>query len=232
MKLHRMRVITVVSVLLLLRATGILAQDPLLLVPPGQAPEIDGTIRPGEWGDALRIPLVGGEAVFLKRSDRFLFVAVQGSSGGIGSLGLSTPDSLRILHASTGLITASYVRDDGGWRLVHDFRGPVSSSGDPFGRGEERSAGAYQMALLEQYGWMANIVDVGAPTDLEYMIRLDGLRPSHTYLSVVFFQVRSEVSMAHAPATLADDSMERELISGTASEDLRFDTTDWLTLDW
>ncbi len=198
----------------------------------GQAPVIDGTIQSDEWEDAVQVPLVGGEAVFLKISGRHLFVAVRGSSGGIGSLGLSTPDSLRILHASTGLITASFAREENRWRLVHGFSGPKTQTGEPFGRGEERSTDGYRSTSLEQYGWTANIVDAGPPTDLEYQIQLNGLPRSRTRLAVVFFQVRAEVRMAHAPATLADDSLDRELISGSATDGLHFDTTGWLMLRW
>ena len=227
-----MRTITVSTILVLLGAPGVLAQETQVDVPTGQAPVVDGTIQPDEWADAIRIPLVGGEAVFLKKSDRYLFIAVKGSSGGIGSLGLATPDSLRILHASTGLITADFVRDGSRWRLVHRFRGPATPSGESFGRGEERSAGDYRLASLEQYGWTANVVDSGLPTDLEYQIRIEGLPRSRTNLAVVFFQVHADVRMAHAPANLADDSLDRELISGGVEGDLQFDTNGWLRLNW
>jgi hypothetical protein len=208
------------------------AQAAPMRVPTGAAPVVDGTIAEGEWDDAAQIPLQGGEAVFLKRSGSNLYVAIEGASGGFASVGFGTVDTVRILHASTGLITASYVRDSGSWRLLHGFRSPERRPGERFRRGESKFTDEYRSAQLHQFGWFANVVEAGAPTDMEYQIHIEGTGPGAAFLSVVFFQARARIRVAHAPSTLADASLDRELISGGAHDGLEFEPRSWIELRW
>ena len=201
-------------------------------VPTGAEPVVDGTIAEGEWDDAAQIPLQGGEAVFVKRSGSNLYLAIQGASGGFASVGFGTIDSVRILHASTGLITASYVRRNGAWRLLHGFRSPEKRTGERFNRGEAGFTDAYRSAQLHQFGWFANVVEAGAVTDMEYQIRIDGTGRGTAFMAVVFFQARARVRVAQAPSGLADASLDRELISGSAHDGLEFEPRSWIELRW
>jgi hypothetical protein len=216
-------------VFLLLGASTALGQETAVTVPVGTAPIIDGTINETEWADAVRLPLHGGEALYLKRAGQQLYIAIRGAAGGIGSVCLGNRDSFRVLHASTGLITAAYERAEEGWRLVHGFRGPRRETGERFARGEAGTE-PYLLAQLEQFGWVANLVEVGPGTDMEYRVDLASMTDSVIYLSVVFLQVRAPTRLAHAPTGLADASLDTELVAGGANDGLAFVPTSWLEL--
>ncbi len=216
---------------LILHSSAAVTQGSVVTVPVGSAPTIDGTIHATEWEDAVRLPLRGGEGLYLKRAGRQLYIAIRGGAGGgFGSVCLGNTDSIRVLHASTGLITASYERVGGSWRLVHGFRGPRRETGERFARGEAGHTESYRVAQLEQFGWVANVVEAGAGTDMEYQVELTAAAGSAIYMSVVFLQARARTRLAHAPAALADASLDTELIAGSAHDSLVFVPTSWLEL--
>jgi hypothetical protein len=166
----------------------------------------------------------------LKRAGSQLYIAIRGAAGGISSVCLGDADSIRVLHASTALITASYERSGESWRLVHGFRGPRQETGERFARGEVGRTESYRVAQLEQFGWVANVVDAGAATDMEFQVGLTAAAGSSVYMSVVFLQARARTRLARAPAALADASLDTELIAGTAHDSLAFVPTSWLEL--
>ena len=215
---------------LILHSSAAVGQGTVVQVPMGSVPTIDGTIHATEWEDAVRLPLRGGEGLYLKRAGRNLYIAIRGAAGGFGSVCLGNTDSIRVLHASTGLITASYERVGGSWRLVHGFRGPRRETGERFARGDVGRTESYRVAQLEQFGWVANVVEAGAGTDMEYQVELNTAPGSAIYMSVVFLQARARTRLAHAPATLADASLDTDLIEGSARDSLAFVPTSWLEL--
>ncbi len=215
---------------LILHSSAAVGQGTVVQVPMGSVPTIDGTIHATEWEDAVRLPLRGGEGLYLKRAGRNLYIAIRGAAGGFGSVCLGNTDSIRVLHASTGLITASYEHVGGSWRLVHGFRGPRRETGERFARGDVGRTESYRVAQLEQFGWVANVVEAGAGTDMEYQVELTAAAGSAIYMSVVFLQARARTRLAHAPAALADASLDTELIAGSAHDSLAFVPTSWLEL--
>lgn len=208
------------------------AQEETIRVPSGSPPEIDGSISPEEWGDALRLPFSGGDAVFLKKSDGDLFIGVRGASGGFTSLGLAGPDSLRILHASTALITASYVRRGDQWERDRDFTGPLNGEGLPFQRPAVRWSRTYMDSKYEQFGWTANLVELGVSTDSEFRIRVPDDPGDPLFLCVVMFQAQAATRIARAPEHLSDASVSVDLIQGSAGSSLAFDTSEWIRVTW
>lgn len=216
---------------LLLTTLQVVQEEPIY-VPTGTEPHVDGSVALEEWADALELPLSGGGALFLKRSGADLFVGVRGNTGGFVSLGLASGDSLRILHASTGLITASYSRDVSGWVSVHGFRGPLRADGTGFPRTEVRRTEAYQLACYDQFGWTSNVVELGPPSDFEFRIRVSERAPGPLWLSVVMYRVQGNPRIARAPASLGDAALNPELLQGTASARLAFDVASWMRLWW
>lgn len=214
----------------LLGSSAAVGQATVVTVPVGDAPTIDGKIDDTEWADAIRLPLHGGEGLYLKRAGQQLYIAIRGAAGGIGSICLGNTDSIRVLHASTALITASYERVEEGWRLVHGFRGPRRETGERFAREEVGRTESYRLAQLEQFGWVANVVDVGPATDMEYRVELASVTDSVIHMSVVFLQARAPTRLAHAPTGLADAALDTELVAGTAHDGLAFVPTSWLEL--
>ncbi|MEN8008247.1 MAG: hypothetical protein ABFS42_14615, partial [Candidatus Krumholzibacteriota bacterium] len=150
-------------------------------------PKVDGIFSDEEWSDSLRLPLRGGRDLFAKRSGEYLCIGMQGASGGIGSLGLGVGDSIRILHASTGLITAGYKKSENMWVTGEGFRGPEVQPGVEYPRGEIRQSDQYRQANLSQFGWTANVVELGPPEEMEYIVRIGEAAGQRVWLSVVFF---------------------------------------------
>jgi hypothetical protein len=180
----------------------------------------------------MRLPLIGGKGLLIKRSGSYLCVALKGVSGGIGSLGLCYGDTIRILHASTGLITANYVNDGDRWHSVFGFRGPEVRLGEEYGRGEIRQSEEYRNANLLQFGWYANLVELGPPDEMEYLIDFAYQNPGAFRLSAVFFQVRADEKYAFLPAGLSDATLDHELIAGSARSELAFIPSQWQSLVW
>jgi len=225
----RMRNSCVCALGLLLLSRPVAGQGSVVTVPVGAAPVIDGAIGVGEWDDAANVPLHGGEGLYVKRSGQHLYVAIRGSAGGIGSVCLGDNTRVRVLHASTGLITAEYYHAENRWSLAHGFRGPRRGTGERFARGDSGGE-AYRAAQLEQFGWVANLVEQGPGTDMEYQIDLTDVTDSAVYMSVAFLQARAQMRVARAPASLDDGSLDTELIAGGARDGLVFVPTSWLEL--
>jgi hypothetical protein len=209
-----------------------LPQEQAIRVPAGAEPVLDGALSPEEWADALELPFPGGEALFLKRSGTEMFVGVKGVAGGFVSLGFASLDSLRILHASTGLITASYSHAPGGWTRIHGFRDPVKADGTGFPRTLGRQAETYQLACYDQFGWTANLVEVGPPSDFEFKINVSRPTGEPSFLSIVMYQAQANPRIARAPAGLKDDAVNIDLLQGTAVADPQFDVRSWIPLPW
>lgn len=76
--------------------------------PEGSAPVItDGTFSPGEWDDALRVPVGNSVGLYVKRWRDVVFLGVRGESGaaiGPTELGLAVPGGPPLkLHVSAQL---------------------------------------------------------------------------------------------------------------------------------
>jgi hypothetical protein len=203
-----------------------------VLVPRGVAPTIDGFVHEIEWGDARSVRFEGGQNLLFKRNGQHLYIAIIGASGGIGSVGIASGDTLTILHASTGLITAYYQRAEVGWHLISGFDGPKNDAGLEFARGEERQSAAYLSANLGQFGWRANVVELGPPDEMEYQIDLGGYERNTAQVSVVFLQMRAEARYAVAPPGLDDAALDAELVAGSAADTLAFDPNRWMSVEW
>ncbi len=224
------RSLALIFICIVVGAVPALASE--IRLPSGTLPEIDGVVSDGEWDDALVLPLQGGKGLLVKRSGEYLCVAIQGAKGGIGSLGLCIGDSLRILHASTGLITAEYVKSPSSWLRTADFRGPEVEPGVNFARGEVRQGARYREANLVQFDWTANVVELGPPENMEFIVRLGEQTECLIGLSVVFLQMKATSKYAVAPPGLSDASTNRALVAGTANAEMKFDPNEWLSVVW
>lgn len=213
-----------------LLATAATAAAEPVDVPYGDPPVVDGVLTDGEWDDALSLPLAGGEAVLLKRDGDQLHLAIRSGHGGFGSLGWCTADTVRILHASTGLIEARYERRSGVWVRVEGFRGPEIRPGEIYPRGEIRRGAQYREDAWAQFGWTASLVEAAPPTEQEFRIDRGRLGRGTVRLSVVYFQVRAPGGNARLPADLADASLFRELLAGGAPDTLGFAPETWLEI--
>jgi hypothetical protein len=140
-------------------------------------------------------------------------------------------NNVKVLHASTGLITAEYKNNDSGWRLIHDFLGPTNPNGKQYGRGKIRQTKEYSNANLKQYGWVANLIDKGPANETEYKVALSDYIIDNLFMAVSFFQVKAETKIAKLPADLSGGAIDRELIAGSARNGLHFAPNSWIKLE-
>jgi hypothetical protein len=209
------------------------AQAATLRVPTGTESTVDGKMGDGEWSDALEIEFVGGETLKLKQDGQYLYLYIRGETPGVASLGIHSPGSIQILHASAGLITATYVEDGGHWKQVEPFRSEKQND-----LRNPEDVQDWMAANLEAYGWCATLLpraitpEFDSSLATEFKISLDLLQNGESSLSVAFFQRTAKLPIAHAPAGLADDSLSRSLVGGVNHEYLDFQPETWTVLSW
>ncbi len=227
--MEKIRVIYLV--LLILLPIVLKTQTNNVIIPVGRASVIDGITEESEWSDAACLDFSGGEFVKLKVSENALLIALKGKSGGICSLALGNSEKVRILHASSGLITADYtISEDGKWYCSDGFEEPMTNELIPFKRGNVRHGEDYRIANIDQFGWYSNLVEMNDPSEYEFMIRLDNIKTEELYLSIVFFQVKARTRLAKLPVSLNDDCLNQPLIAGTAASGLDFKPKSWVKL--
>lgn len=195
-----------------------------------ELPVIDGSIGEKEWHHASKRKMYGGDSVFFLKSKDTIFIAVRGNSGGFTSMGFSNGDQIKILHASTGLITAEYAKSNNNWNLVYNFKEPLKPTGIKYPRNDERLGNEYKKSQQEQFGWYANLIEMGSASETEFIIPVSSLPEGELYFSLVFYQIKSTISKAKFPEILNDAMLNQELISGSARDRLDFKIETWASL--
>ena len=96
---------------------------PLLTVPLGNPPELDGILSPGEWDGALRQEFTDGGELFLMQNSGYLFLGVRENFDGltVTSVFVERDGRVFVLHSSGSLGTAIYKRVENGWQLTQPF---------------------------------------------------------------------------------------------------------------
>jgi hypothetical protein len=191
---------------------------------------IDGVINKLEWSKSIKYNLYGGDSLFFLKSNDTLFIAVRGNSGGFTSMGFSNGNQIKVLHSSTGLITAEYAKNNNKWQLAYDFKDPRKKSGVKYPRNTERLGSDYKKSQEEQFGWYANLIEMGNPSETEFMIPISSLPNGDLYFSIVFYQINSNVKKAKFPKNLSDAMLNQELISGSAKNNMNFMVETWFNL--
>jgi hypothetical protein len=206
------------------------SQNIEISIPFGESPTIDGKIDKNEWKKSYELELYGGEQVLFQKAQDTMYVAIKGKSGGFSSLAIGNKMKFRILHSSTGLITASYEFQDDKWNLIHDFLGPKTIQGNEFPRTSIRQSNIYRNANLYQFSWYANLIEMGPPSETEFAIPLSSLPQHSAYISIAFFQIKADIKIAKLPNSLSDGCIDKELLSGSARKDLHFEPENWIRL--
>jgi len=141
---------------------------PLLEVPSGTAPTLDGTLANTEWDDALALDLSEATTLYVKHSGGFLYVGVRAPSDAqvIGNVYIARGEAIEILHASHAPGPASYLLGEETWRLAQPFLWSCRTLGF------SEAALAERATFLEGNGWVATVVNLGRPEEMEYQIRV------------------------------------------------------------
>jgi hypothetical protein len=193
-----------------------------LTIPPGPAPEIDGTMDTDEWSAARVEHAADGSEIFFLQADGVLYIAIRGSTPEmiVGNIFIAQQDIIRIMHVSAALGTAVYEREGDAWVQTQDFDWRCRSTS------KNESALAERKAFLEEEGWVSTNSRMGTPNELEYHIMLpEGpvnlalniLRSSNVNLKIPY------------PVDLADDVMSPT--PGGLPEEMSFAPETWVLLD-
>lgn len=184
----------------------------------GSIPLIDGNIVETEWNDALNLDLNGGEFVKVKKNGHYLFIALKGKQGGFSSVCINFGDTVSVLHSSTNLITANYVLNGNKWILTKEFSALKNS---------KRNVQNPEHLQLKEFGWNANLVSVGDPSETEFKIDTRKFG-KELNISIVFYQFKAKIRYAKSPPNLKDGSLNKNLIEGGRIGQLLLSPEGWL----
>ena len=202
-----------------MKVAVVLSMALLVLAFPAMAEVvIDGTATPGEWSEADVIKLENGGEAMLLFSDDSLQIAVRGPDDGWAHVYLSSGDHIRVLHASAAIGTAEYRRDGDHWTAVREFEWGVRD------RTMSDSARAERREHLEREGWVASTNGMGEGGLIEFRIDRT-LINNDARLAIVY--AASADAPQYWPPTLADATLDEQLIFGTTPERLAFDPEQW-----
>jgi TolB protein len=195
---------------------------PLVNVPQGKAPTIDGTMSPGEWDEAVSQFFADRSELLLLYADGYLYLGIRANTPGMiaGNVFVNRGEEIAILHSSAALGTAIYQQGEGRWYQVQDFTWQCRSTSS------SESAQAERDAFLQQEGWVAANSRMGTPEELEYRIEMpeDALR-----VAVNFIRASNTNQKIPWPAGLEDSCITPT--PGGLPADLYFLPEEWTVLE-
>jgi hypothetical protein len=190
------------------------------IAPGGNSAIIDGRIDPDEWEDAASVKLAYGELLLMQDGD-YLYLGINSSFLGLGSVCIVRDDEISILHSSAALGTATYEKTDDGWQKTADF---VWSNRD---RSNSQSAQEARQRHLETEDWVASIVYLGEPDQMEYQIAMT----DNTVRLAVTYLMRPEYKETDFwPESLSDGCRDFEPLSDGPPEKVNFAPETWMTV--
>lgn len=195
---------------------------PLISVPTGVAPTMDGALSPGEWNDAAAESFADGSQLLLLQAGDYIYLAIRAIESEMiaSNIFISRGDEIAILHASAALGTAIYQKGADGWQQVQDFSWRCRSTGN------SQAAIAEHAKFLEDEGWLAANGLMGTPNELEYQIRI----PDQDFsLAVVYIKTTYPYEKVPWPVKLVDDCIQPS--SGGLPPELQFSPAQWARLD-
>ncbi|MEJ2734277.1 MAG: hypothetical protein P8189_12050 [Anaerolineae bacterium] len=199
------------------------AAGPVVDVPLGSPPILDGVLEPDEWAGTFQDKLSDGGELFLTHDGKYLYVGLRaGAKGsGVGSICIDRGGQVAILHSSAALGTAIYERQGAEWQQIQDFSWRCRDTGSSAAAQRERSA------FLEAEGWLANNGRMGVPEEVEYQIAIP---EGPLRLAVAFLGSPSFDSVAAWPRDLGDDCRNIKLITGPTPQRLQFSPQTWTSV--
>ncbi|MFN0241542.1 MAG: hypothetical protein ACKVWV_01490 [Planctomycetota bacterium] len=197
-----------------------------LAVPLGAAIDLDGKIGDEEWKGALRLPLEGGGALFVRHDAKNVYVGLRGERQGWAHVYVKRGDEVVVRHASASLGTAIYAKSEGGkWQPKQGF----PAAGGEWALRETTltpEVRALREKFLAREGWVATNNNMGK-TEIELVLaRKDlGERPV-----LAFAFVCDPTKPLLFPPTLSDGCTSAELLMGNTPSELDFRTDTWSRL--
>jgi hypothetical protein len=195
---------------------------PLVIVPVGNAPIIDGTLSPGEWDEANVETFADGSQLLLLQAGDFIYVGIRANEVEMiaGNIFIRRGDEIVILHTSAALGAAIYQQGGDGWQQTQDFTWRCRNTGN------SESILAERAKFLQDEGWLAANGLMGTPNELEYQIKI----PDQDFrLAVVYIKATYPYKKVPWPAKLDDDCIQPG--SGGLPLVMQFSIAQWARLE-
>jgi len=217
------RIIAVLALLLLTALYGVATDLPHIVVPCGSPVTPDGTIEEVEWEESHLIHVSARCTLHLVHDGEFLYLGIRSGGRGFASPFIVQSDSVRVLHASAALGTASYETINGTWALFSGFDAWACRDAElsPLELSENRAA------FLEQHGWIASTGGMGTSNEVEYVIKL---QPAPTRMLLLYYDSGSLPRTIAWPEVSAWMALYRQLLDGALPEEMPFRIERWATL--
>lgn len=197
-----------------------------LTVPMGAAIDLDGKIGEDEWKAALRVPLEGGGALYLRHDAKYVYVGLRGERQGWAHVYVKRGDEVVVRHASASLGTAIYAKSDGGkWQPKKGF----PTAGGEWALRETAltpEARTLREKFLAREGWVATNNNMGK-TEIELALARNGLGEQPV---LAFAYMSDPTKPLLFPPKLADGCTSAELLVGNTPRELAFAPDTWARL--
>jgi hypothetical protein len=196
---------------------------PLIVVPIGSPPTIDGTFSPGEWDDAIAENFADGSQLLLLQAGDFIYLGIKANESGTiaANVFIHRGDYIEILHSSAALGTAVYKKSEDGWEQTQGFTWRCQNTGN------SETAQAERAEFLKDEGWLASNGLMGTPNELEYQIKI----PDQDFrLATVYIKATYPYEKVPWPVKLDDDCIQPA--SGGLPLVMQFLPAQWATLEF
>jgi len=196
---------------------------PVVDVPLGPPPVLDGILEEDEWASGLQDKLSDGSELLLMHDGEYLYVGIRASAkgSGVGSICVDRGEQVAILHSSAALGTSIYEKDGAEWQQIQEFTWQCRDTDSSAAAQTEREE------FLQAEGWLANNGRMGVPEEVEYQIAIP---KGSLQLAVTFLGPSGFDSVAAWPQDLSDDCQNIELITGPTPGRLQFSPQTWMTV--
>jgi hypothetical protein len=194
---------------------------PVVTIPIGIPPALDGTMSPGEWDGAVRELFSDGSELFLMYYEDYLFLGIRANVSGLmlGNIFVNHGDQISILHSSGALVTVIYEKRADGWEQNQALSWRYLDTG------YSPPTQAELEAFLQQEGWVASNSRMGVPQEMEYKIAMPDGR---LRLVVTLAHPSDSNKRNHWPVNINDDTIESP--RGEFPTTMQFSPSTWATI--
>jgi hypothetical protein len=190
-------------------------------IPRGSKAVIDGTLDPVEWSGAHKTEFAGGGELLLMHEGGHLYVGVRDKPAPVVSICVFRGDEVAVMHMSAALGTAVYKQRDDEWERVTEFSWSCRDASDTQRAWSERAE------HLKREGWVGSNGRMGVAEETEFKMAL----PSDEWrISVTCIGSPDYEWVSRWPTSLEDDSVNLDLIRGSAPKRLKFEFERWASV--
>lgn len=189
---------------------------PVINIPMGTTPTINGRIEEGEWDVASQQELNDGTLLYLMYAEDSLYLAVDSEVLGTVNVGVLRDEELWVLHSSAALGSLVYEPQDDGWKLRKTFKWCCRARSDNFDFGK----------LLTDEGWLSTNQFQGDETQTEYLIQI----PEEEIILSVTYRYQDDSGAAYWPDTLAENDLLKFTTTPQIGDEPFFSSDMWVRL--